>query len=218
MGRTELPKGAVGDSRPAPGSAAGVRGEEGRGRGGAGRAAGEVISLPPPPPPLRSPPPPLRARPPRPAAAATAASASQTRSGSGSEAGVRGGWAGSPSGSRSAGKPGRPALAPRLRLRRPRPPGSALPGVGGQELGAPHGPARSCGQGGWSPTQARHRARAPRTGARRGEGDGGWSPTGEGYLGDAQNADRERDTTRGVRQGLCGQVGAEVGTSLWVCA
>uniref|UniRef100_A0ABI7VT28 L1 cell adhesion molecule n=1 Tax=Felis catus TaxID=9685 RepID=A0ABI7VT28_FELCA len=85
-----------------PGSEAGVRGDEGRGRGGAERAAGEVISLPPPPPPLRSPPPPLRARPPRPAAAAAAASASQTRSGSGSEAGVRGGWAGSPSGGRSA--------------------------------------------------------------------------------------------------------------------
>lgn len=176
-GPTELPRGATRGSWPAPGSATRVRGEEGRGRGGAGRAAGEVISLPPPPPPLRSPPPPLRARPPRPAAAAAAAaSASQTRSGSGSEAGVRGGWAGSPSGSRSAGKPGRPALAPRLRLRRPRPPGSALPGVGERELGAPHGQARSCGRGGWSPTQARPRAPGPADRSRAGGGEGDRDP------------------------------------------
>lgn len=181
------PQGTPGPRRARrPASEAGVRGDEGLGRGGAGRAAGEVISLPPPPPPLRSPPPPLRARPPRPAAAAAAASASQTRSGSGSEAGVRGGWAGSPSGGRSAGKPGRPALAPRLRLRprlrprlrRPRPPVPALPGRGrGTRAGSAARPCPLLRAGRLEPHPGRALGSgAPRTGAGRGREAGGPDP------------------------------------------
>ena len=187
--------------RPRSPGPAGTRGTTGRG----GRREGDLTPPAPTSPalPARTPAPP-RPRP-RPAAAAAAASASQSRSGGGSEAGACGGWAGSPSGGRSAGKAARPALAHGPRGQRPEPPVPALPwGVGGVSGWARAGsPTRTSPQ----PPAERpepHPGRALGSGPRGAQrGREGASPTGEDYLGGTPSA----VSPGGVRQGRCGPMG-----------
>lgn len=151
-------------SRAPPGRGARAR------RGGAGGGGGDLTppsspSALPPLPPARTPVPP-RPRPPPPT---QHRQASQTRSGGGSEAGVRGDWAGSLSGGRSAGKAGGPALGTRPRLRRPR---SPVPGPSPAPEATARAPlrwARGHRWGSRSPTQVPPGS-ALRTGVGRGEG------------------------------------------------